>query len=189
MILSLHFCLGLILCHTEVICSSLLSLPMWARTLSTWHLVNAQKNVLELILFYLYWSRLEPLLFDGDRASTIEGVSCWGGAHEQVCTWKLHGVTYLQIHKVEKSVLNHYSAKRARSEWPPVQVKRCRLYWSSAWETFVSVRYAPSYICMCLLTPSNDSVNHYSPVCSRSLWRRRPLHSLPASCANSPALH
>lgn len=95
---------------------------------------------------------------------------------------------YRFINKVEKSVLNHHSAKRARGEWPPVQVKRCRLCWSSGWATFVWVRYVPSYICMCLRTPSNDSVNHYSPVCSRSLWRRRPLHSLPASCANSPAL-
>lgn len=33
-----------------------------------------------------------------------------------------------------------------------------------------------------------DTVNHYSPACSPSPSQRRPLHSLPASFANSPAL-
>lgn len=34
---------------------------------------------------------------------------------------------------------------------------------------------------------SNDCVNHYSPACSPFPSQRRPLHSLPASSANSPA--
>lgn len=80
---------------------------------------------------------------------------------------------------------NHHNARG--QELNVLHFKHC-LYFSSGCMTFVSVSYVPSYICVCLLTQSNYSVNHYSPVCSRSLWRRRPLHSHPASCANSQAL-
>lgn len=78
--------------------------------------------------------------------------------------------------------------KKVRSKWVPEQLKHC-LYFSSICATFMSVSYVLCYIWECLMTQSNDSVNHYSPACSPFLWQRRPLHSLPASCANLLAPH